>query len=118
MIISRKQLEEKFNKRSWEQYQNERIEKMDVCFHRLQDDSRDHEMRLQRLEEINLRTVKPIDIRVPEGGIERRKKLIADALEATKSAKEHGDFKTLLTLLDLMRYIADIFGEEFSVEVL
>jgi len=117
MIISRKQLEEKFNKRSWEQHQNERIEKMDVTVHRLMDDTRDHEDRLRMLEDINRRTVKPIDICVPEGGIERRKRLIANALEATKSAKEHGDFKTLLTLIDLMRYIADIFGEKFSVEV-
>lgn len=117
MIISRKKMEEEFHERSWRRYQDERIEKMDSTVHKLMDNTRDHEDRLRILEDINRRTAKPIDICVPEGGIERRKKLIAAALEATKSAKEHGDFKTLLTLLDLMRYIADIFGEEFSVEV-
>lgn len=117
MIISKKAMEEEFHKRSWQRHQDERIEKMDSTVHKLMDNTRDHEDRLRMLEEINRRNVKPIDICVPEGGIERRKKLIADALEATKSAKEHGDFKTLLTLLDLMRYIADIFGEDFSVEV-
>ena len=108
MIISKKAMEEEFHKCSWQRYQDERIEEMDSTVHKLMESTRDHEDRLRRLEEI---------ISEPEGGIERRKKLIAETMEATKSAKEHGDFKTLLTLLDLMRYIADIFGEEFSVEV-
>lgn len=117
MIISHRKMEEEFHERTWRRYQDERIEKMDGTVHKLMDNTRDHEDRLRMLEEINRRNVKPIDICVPEGGIERRKKLIANAMEAVRSAKEHDDVKTMITLLDLMRYIADIFGEDFHVEV-